>query len=120
MQELEGTAGVGGQKDILPIKNLSNETAPSVEARMLMLRALQQALYAAMDYLRECGDVKTSSVDTEVICCLADTPLSRSCACFIVACKGQLDQPHQSTLAPPSLKLMLACDAVIVIESEPD
>ena len=81
MQELEGTAGVGGQKDILPIKNLSNETAPSVKTSILMLKALQQALYAAMDYLRECEDTETSSadtetgsVDTEVIRCLADTP----------------------------------------------
>lgn len=65
MQDLEGTAGVGGQKDILPIKNLSNETAPSVEASMLMLRALQQAQYAAMDHLREYVDMETSSADTE-------------------------------------------------------
>ncbi len=33
---------------------------------MLMLKALQQALYAAMDYLRECNAVDTSSPETEV------------------------------------------------------
>ena len=66
LQELEGTAGVGGRKDILPIKNFSSEAAPTVEASMLMLKALQQALYAAMDYLRECDAVDTSSPEPEV------------------------------------------------------
>ena len=66
LQELEGTAGVGGQKDILPIKNFSSEAAPTAEASMLMLKALQQALYAAMDYLRECDAVDISSPEPEV------------------------------------------------------
>jgi hypothetical protein len=57
---------VGGQKDILPIKNFSSEAAPTLEASMLMLKALQQALYAAMDYLRECDADDTSSPETEV------------------------------------------------------
>ena len=67
LQELEGTTGVGGRKDILPIKNFSSEAAPTVEASMLMLKALQQALYAAMDYLREC-DAVDSSPEPEVTC----------------------------------------------------
>ena len=66
LQELEGTAGVGGRKDILPIKNFSSEAAPTVEASMLMLKALQQALYAAMDYQRECDTVDISSPEPEV------------------------------------------------------
>ena len=63
LQELEDTSGVGGRKDILPIKNLSNETAPTAEARVLVCRAVQQALYAAVDYLRECNDMETSEDD---------------------------------------------------------
>ena len=52
LQELEETSGVGGRKDILPIKNLCKEMAPTAEVRVLVCRALQQALYAAVDYLR--------------------------------------------------------------------
>ena len=58
LQELEDTSGVGGRKDILPIKNLSSETAPTAEARVLVCRAVQQALYAAVDYLRECDSME--------------------------------------------------------------
>ena len=63
MQELEDSSGVGGRKDILPIKNLSSETAPTAEASVLVCRALQQALYAAVDYLRECDDMEMTEDD---------------------------------------------------------
>ena len=57
---------MGGRKDILPIKNLSNETEPTPEAGVLMCRALQQALYAAVDYLRERDYMDTSEEDSEL------------------------------------------------------
>lgn len=66
VQELEETSGVGGRKDILPIKNLSKETAPTPEAGVLVCRALQQALYAAVDHLRECDEMDTSGEDAEL------------------------------------------------------
>jgi len=68
---------VGGQKDILPVKNLNSETAPTLEAGVLMLKALQQALYAAMDYLRECDDMDTGSTEAE-----AEVSLSHVCPCL--------------------------------------
>ena len=58
-QELEETAGVGGQKDILPVKSLSDEGGPTTEVSALMCRALQQALFAAEDYVTEYGSVAT-------------------------------------------------------------
>ena len=63
LQELEDSSGVGGRKDILPIKNLCKETAPTAEARLLVCRALQQALYAAVDYLRECDEMEITEDD---------------------------------------------------------
>ena len=69
MQDLEQAAGVGGQKDILPIKNLCDESKPTIEASILVLSALQHALYAATDYLRECEAMETSSEGTQVTFC---------------------------------------------------
>lgn len=66
VQDLEESSGVGGRKDILPIKNLSKETEPTPEAGVLVCRALQQALYAAVDYLRECDYMDTSEEDSEL------------------------------------------------------
>ncbi|DBA72796.1 TPA: hypothetical protein ACH3X2_010185 [Trebouxia sp. C0005] len=66
MEDLEEDSGVGGSKDILPIKNLSKETEPTPEAGVLVCRALQQALYAAVDYLRECDYMDTSEEDSEL------------------------------------------------------
>ena len=66
LQDLEDRSGVGGCKDILPIKNLSKEMTPTPEAGILVCRALQQALYAAVDYLRGRDDMETSEEDTEL------------------------------------------------------
>ena len=63
LQELEDSSGVGGRKDILPIKSLSSETAPTAEVRVLVCRAMQQALYAAVDYLRDCDDIEMTGDD---------------------------------------------------------
>ena len=60
------SSGVGGLKDILPIKNLSTETRPTPEAGVLVCRALQQALYAAVDYLRRCNSLNPSEEDCEL------------------------------------------------------
>ena len=57
---------MGGQKDILPIKNLSEETQPTPEAGVLVCRALQQALYAAVDHLREHEELNPSEEDSEL------------------------------------------------------
>ena len=65
-QDLEERSGVGGRKDILPIKNLSTETRPTPEAGVLVCRALQQALYAAVDYLREYDEMNLSEEDSEL------------------------------------------------------
>ena len=66
LQDLEDRSGVGGCKDILPIKNLSKEITPTPEASVLVCRALQQALYAAVDYLRGRDDMETSEEDSEL------------------------------------------------------
>ena len=50
------SSGVGGLNDIYPIQNLSREAKVSVEAGMLLCRALQAALYAAVDYLQDQPD----------------------------------------------------------------
>lgn len=59
VQELEETSGVGGRKDILPVKNLSSELGPTTELTALMCSTLQQCLYAAEDYITECGSTST-------------------------------------------------------------
>ena len=66
LQELEESSGVGGRKDILPIKNLSQETTPTAAAGVLVFRALQQALYAAADYLGECDEMQSCESDAEL------------------------------------------------------
>ena len=43
LQEVAETSGVGGQKDVLPIKNFCNESEPTTEAGILVYRALQEA-----------------------------------------------------------------------------
>ena len=50
------STGVGGQKYILPIKNFTKEMTPTAAAGILVCRAIQHALYAAEDYLRDSGD----------------------------------------------------------------
>lgn len=57
---------MGGRKDILPIKNLSEETQPTPEAGVLVCRALQQTLYAAVDYLREYEEMNPGEEDSEL------------------------------------------------------
>lgn len=53
LQELVESSGVGGRKDIMPIKNFSEGMTSTAEVRVLVCRALQQALFAAVDQLRE-------------------------------------------------------------------
>ena len=72
LQELEDSSGVGGPKDIMPIKNFSEGMASSAEVRVLVCRAPQQALYAAVDHLRECEHV---SWDFEMVARLVITHL---------------------------------------------
>lgn len=67
MQELEEASGAGGRKDILPIKNLTKETAPTPEAGVLVCRALKEALCPAVDYLKECVDMGASCKDAELV-----------------------------------------------------
>ncbi|KAL3136881.1 hypothetical protein ABBQ32_006493 [Trebouxia sp. C0010 RCD-2024] len=52
-----------GRKAILPMKNRSDEMGPTAEARVLVCRALQPALYAAIDHLRECDDMVMTEDD---------------------------------------------------------
>jgi len=51
MQDAANLSGVGGTKDVFPLKSFSQEVTPTVPVSILMMRALQQALYAADDYL---------------------------------------------------------------------
>ncbi|KAL3148736.1 Interferon-induced protein 44-like [Trebouxia sp. C0009 RCD-2024] len=53
IEELVESSGVGGRKDIMPIKNFSEGMTSTAEVRVLVCRALQQALFAAVDQLRE-------------------------------------------------------------------
>ncbi len=57
MQDVAETSGVGGRKDVLPIKNFCDESEPTMEAGVLVYRALQEALYAAMDHLRRSSEM---------------------------------------------------------------
>ena len=51
MQDTSKLSGVGGTKDVFSLKSHSQESTPTVPVTILILRALQQALYAAEDYL---------------------------------------------------------------------
>lgn len=51
MQDTSELSGVGGRKDVFPLKSYSQESTPTLPVTILILRALQQALYAAEDYL---------------------------------------------------------------------
>lgn len=50
-QKAASLSGIGGTKDIFPVKSYSYEEHPTAPVSILILRALQQALYAAEDYL---------------------------------------------------------------------
>lgn len=63
---MEETAGVGGRKDILPVKSLSNEMGPTTELSALMCTALEQALYAAEDYVTDHGDSLACNIASEL------------------------------------------------------
>lgn len=51
LQELDADAGVGGIKDIFPIKNLSSELQPSQAMGLLLYRALHNMLMTGVDSL---------------------------------------------------------------------
>ena len=55
VQVVGEVSGVGGIKDVFPIKNLTqDETSEGLNAiQVLTLRLLQNALYAASDYLQD-------------------------------------------------------------------
>ena len=61
-QDLEESSGVGGQQHIYPVLNVSKVSMISPEASILLCKALQGALYAAMDYLE--NDADTSGAQT--------------------------------------------------------
>lgn len=50
-QELACLSGIGGTKDIFPMKAFSNEYEPTHDIGILLFGGLQHALYAAEDYL---------------------------------------------------------------------
>ncbi|BDA43870.1 probable interferon-induced protein 44 [Coccomyxa sp. Obi] len=51
MREVAETSGIGGTKDVFPIKNFTGEYKPDKAVGILILHALQHGLYAAVDYL---------------------------------------------------------------------
>ncbi|KAK9815750.1 hypothetical protein WJX72_008904 [[Myrmecia] bisecta] len=59
-------AGVGGTKDVFPVKSFSHEYEPNYEVGILLFRALEHALYAASDYLEAIGTDATI-IDRQVI-----------------------------------------------------
>ena len=67
VQEVADMSGVGGRKDLLPIKNFCDESEPTTEAGILVYRALQEALYAAIDHLRRSPEMlKPNQRDAEI------------------------------------------------------
>jgi hypothetical protein len=61
-------SGVGGCKDVLPIKNFCDESEPTTEAGILVYRALQEALYAAIDHLRRSPEMLNPNQRDAEIC----------------------------------------------------
>ncbi|KAK9815947.1 hypothetical protein WJX72_012472 [[Myrmecia] bisecta] len=59
MPEVATLAGVGGTKDVFPVKSFSHEYEPNYEVGILLFRALEHALYAATDYLEAVGTEAT-------------------------------------------------------------
>ena len=53
MQEVAGLTGAGGTKDVFPVKSFSHKIEPTTPVSILLMRALQHALYAAEDYLED-------------------------------------------------------------------
>ena len=51
MQAVAIKAGVGGQKDVFPIKCMTDESGPTPALQALVCTALQKALYYAEDYV---------------------------------------------------------------------
>ncbi|KAL0033092.1 hypothetical protein WJX79_002778 [Trebouxia sp. C0005] len=67
MEEVADISGVGGRKDVLPIKNFCDESEPTAEAGILVFRALQEALYAAIDHLRRSPEmINPNQKDAEI------------------------------------------------------
>ena len=54
LQVVATTAGVGGQKDVFPIKSMTDESGPNPALQALVCTAVQQALYYAEDYVSNC------------------------------------------------------------------
>ena len=50
-QDVARVTGISGTKDVFPMKSFSSEYEPDKGVGILILRALQHALYAAVDYL---------------------------------------------------------------------
>lgn len=51
LQAVATSAGVGGQKDVFPIKSMTDESGPNPALQALVCTAVQQALYYAEDYV---------------------------------------------------------------------
>lgn len=68
VQEVADMSGVGGRKDVLPIKNFCDESEPTTEAGTLVYRALQEALYAAIDHLRRSPEMLNANQRDAEIC----------------------------------------------------
>ncbi|KAK9815950.1 hypothetical protein WJX72_012481 [[Myrmecia] bisecta] len=52
-REVTMLAGVGGTKDVFPVKSFSHEYEPQYEAGVLLFHAIKHALFAATDYISE-------------------------------------------------------------------
>ena len=68
VQEVADVSGVGGRKDVLPIKNFCDESEPTAEAGILVYRTLQEALYAAIDHLRRSPEMLNPNQRDAEIC----------------------------------------------------
>ena len=56
-QDTAAQSGVGGTKDVFPIKSFSQESRPTIPLSILIMRTLEQALFAAEDYLEGCNAI---------------------------------------------------------------
>ena len=96
VQALQDSSGVGGQKDIHPVQNLSKDPKVSSSAGLLLCQALGEALNAAVDYLEDVNNedepssaaAKPASIykPAQVSCtccfvCLLLAALMSACAC---------------------------------------
>ena len=91
-QDLQESSGAGGQQHIFPVQNVSKESMISPEASILLSKALQGALYAAMDYLENDADTAEAQTRPDYT---ADQ-VREGPSVFLPSCTCYVCQPNSS------------------------